>query len=133
VQGAHKRKENLFLKERKMKIAVASMDGREVSGHLGHCPNFLVFEIEGEAVKQVEKRTLGGDGGCQCQHGGLFSLLGDCQAIISGGMGQGLVQMLQSHGIEPVMTDEAVAEKAIEKYLKGTLSKQNGHSCDCHH
>lgn len=115
-----------------MKIAIASQDGREVSGHLGHCPRFLVYKVEEGKIQHSETRSLEGNG-CQCQHGTLFNLLGDCQCIISGGMGQGLFAMLQERGIEPVMTDETLAEVALTKYLAGTLSRHAGHSCNCHH
>ncbi|MCU0373103.1 MAG: NifB/NifX family molybdenum-iron cluster-binding protein [Ignavibacteria bacterium] len=39
-----------------MKIAAASDDGKTITGHVGRCEMFLVFDTDGKAITNVEKR-----------------------------------------------------------------------------
>lgn len=41
-----------------MLIAVASKDGREVNQHFGHAERFLVFDVEGDTVRQVDEKRV---------------------------------------------------------------------------
>lgn len=116
-----------------MKLAVASMDTHEVSGHLGHCTTFVIYEIAGERVLERQIRQLEGEGGCQCHGGGIFEAIGDCDAVLAGGMGQGLCNKLTARGIAAVVTPERVADEAVARYLAGSLGASETPSCTCEH
>ena len=54
-------------------------------------------------------------------HGGILGALKDCQVVISGGMGRRLYIDFEQAKKEVFISNEVIAEKAVELYLLGQL------------
>jgi predicted Fe-Mo cluster-binding NifX family protein len=134
-----------------MKIAIPTMDGQSISAHFGKSKAFLVFEMEGGAIKYRELREndqhkaqehgqeCHGEGqghdhaqGHQHDHGGFARLLADCQAVIVRGMGAGAVQAMRAAGIRVCLVKEPYSpEEAVAAFTTGMLLPQEGGFCGC--
>jgi len=124
-----------------MKIAVISDDRVTVSQHFGRAEMYVVLTIEdGRIVAEETRRKLGhsafvsqphadldaqgrhGFGaGAQSRHQQMAEAIGDCQALIAGGMGWGAKESLQQLGIEVVITDVEDARDAALRHAGGDL------------
>jgi predicted Fe-Mo cluster-binding NifX family protein len=122
-----------------MKIAVATEQGKIISDHFGRSPYFAIFEIEnGNIINQsMRQNTFTGhfrghhEGHQHVEHqhgtGGTHGHdsaaegLGDCNVVISHGMGRRAWEDLRARGIEMIVTDETEVEKAVHMYLAGKL------------
>lgn len=121
-------KQNKTIKEkRKMKIAVASED-KMVTGHFGHCEGFAIFETENNRIKGKEFIPNPGH-----RPGFLPVFLHDkgVNVIISGGMGEGAIDIFNEKGIEVIVGACGDAQTCVESYLKGEL-KSSGSVCRDH-
>lgn len=137
-----------------MKIAVATNDGIHVTGHVGRCKAFIIFETNENGItsKKVVENTFthhaqghhhdhehDHDHGHGHQHGGghghsgLIDALGDCSHLIFQSAGPGLIANLVENNITPVATMEKEAETAVSKLLKGELEIEEDPSCGHHH
>jgi predicted Fe-Mo cluster-binding NifX family protein len=127
-----------------MRIAVASDDGRTICGHLGRCASFVVFETEDGKITSKELRnnnfTSHATGKCDHNdkpgegahsHGDVIGALGDCQVVISQGMGRRIAEDLEKANIKPIITTELDAEEAIRDYLDGKLAHFPENACGC--
>ena len=128
-----------------MRIAVSTADGVSVCGHLGHVSKFFIYEVEGDSITSRQIREVipvhsgphghhqhgdhhhheGHHGGGD-HHGGLVGSVSDCAAVITNGMGGGMVYALQGAGIDPVITRETDPDAAVLDYLRGTLETTEG-------
>ncbi|NLM16102.1 MAG: dinitrogenase iron-molybdenum cofactor [Candidatus Riflebacteria bacterium] len=110
-----------------MKIAVASDNGM-VTGHFGHCENFMIFEAEDKKI--VKSETIANPGH---KPGFLPNFLAEqgVTVIISGGMGAGAVNIFNERNIEVVLGAAGDAKAAAEAYAQGTL-KSTGSTCREH-
>lgn len=110
-----------------MKIAVAS-DNKEVTGHFGHCETFEVFEVEDKKIVNLESIPNPGH-----KPGFLPNFLNDkgVNMIISGGMGQGAVDIFNEHNIEVIVGASGSSKDAVESYLNGDL-ESSGSICEDH-
>jgi predicted Fe-Mo cluster-binding NifX family protein len=128
-----------------MKIAVASNNGVNVTGHLGRCRGFIIYETDGEKVISKEYRenifthhmTHGhseghahGEG--NHSHSALVEGIKDCSAILFNSGGWRVVEDLKSNNIYPFLTDETDAEKAVMLYLKNELIEMKDNTCSGH-
>lgn len=123
-----------------MRIAVASNDNINVTGHVGKCNGFLIIDVEnGEILrKEVRKNSFtdhvlgkpeeskhssghGGGHGNNDGHKRLADGLKDCKYLISHGMGWKLVEDLKILGIESIVTSELSAETASIRLEEGKL------------
>ena len=79
-----------------MKIAVAST-GAMTTEHFGHCENFNIFDAENGVITGHESIPNPGH-----KPGFLPNYLGDLgvNVVISGGMGQGAIDIFNARGIE---------------------------------
>ncbi|NLK67285.1 MAG: dinitrogenase iron-molybdenum cofactor [Campylobacteraceae bacterium] len=109
------------------KVAVASNDG-VVAGHFGHCKEFIVFETKDGKI--IGNETVPSPGH---KPGLLPNFLGDkgVNVIISGGMGQGAVNIFNERNIEVIVGASGDAKEAVENYLNGSL-KSTGSICEEH-
>lgn len=110
-----------------MKIAVAA-DCKNVTEHFGHCVNYMLYEVENNnIVKELSVENPG--------HKPKFlpMFLADkgVNVIISGGMGQGAVDIFNERGVEVVTGASGDARKAVDSYIKGVL-KSSGSVCNKH-
>jgi len=63
----------------------------------------------------------GYDAGSQSRHQSMAGAVSDCQVLLAGGMGWGAYDAMKDYGIEPIVTDVADIDKAVELYLAGRL------------
>lgn len=110
-----------------MRIAVAA-EGRNVTEHFGHCVNFMLYDVENEKIIKEESVDNPGH-----KPGFLPNFLADkgVQVIISGGMGQGAVDIFNERNVEVVVGASGDAKTAVEDYLQGAL-KTSGSVCHEH-
>ncbi|WP_305909784.1 NifB/NifX family molybdenum-iron cluster-binding protein [Methylomarinum sp. Ch1-1] len=107
-----------------MKIAVASQNKREITGHTGHCRKFWIYTIENAEV--TEKSLLELDK-AHCFHDlspNDASPLDGVDLLIAGGMGEGLARRIEARNIKPFTTSEKSPDKAVALYLKGLLKQE---------
>lgn len=121
-----------------MKIAVAT-ENDMVSGHFGKCEQFTIFDVED---KTIEGKVLLDTS--DHSHGLLPPFLASkgVELVISGGMGEGARQKLESLGINIVTGARGNVEESVRQYLDGTLRTSEGgcsgghhhegHHCNCH-
>lgn len=128
-----------------MKIAVATNDNLKVAGHVGRCNAFLVFETEEKEIinKVIRINSFTNHGqhshhhhehnhGEGSGHQNLVEGLKDCEVLIFNQGGWRLINDLKANNIEPVLTDEPIAEEAVLKYLKGELVINEENVCQGH-
>jgi len=129
-----------------MKIAIASDDERTIARHTGRCRGFVVFEIaDGQAARceyRANRFTAHARGQCSgaaeephahsdghhC-HSSLRSALGDCCALITGGMGPRLVADLARQGIDACVCDVADVDAAALEFAAGRLARLDHWDC----
>jgi len=131
-----------------MKIAVASDDGITLTGHVGKCEMFIVFDTKEKEIINVEKRlnsfTMHKTGNHQHEHhnhehhgagrhGGIIDGLKDCNYLFCCSGGPGLIDDLKSNGIQTIFTDEMEAEKAVKLFLDNKLENDPNKQCKEHH
>lgn len=129
-----------------MKIAVATNDNIKVAGHVGRCKAFLVFETEEKQILnkviRINSFTHHGQQGHNHEHHpgeghghghhNLIEGLKDCDVLIFNHGGWRLIDDLKANNIEPVLTDELIAEEAVLKYVKGELVINEENVCQSH-
>jgi predicted Fe-Mo cluster-binding NifX family protein len=104
----------------KVKVAVASSDGKMVNQHFGHAKQFLIFELSQESFDFLELR----DNVPTCNQGRHESaaldrateLIGDCKYVIASQIGQGAAKALLDRGIR-AHVDADFIESALAKLL----------------
>lgn len=107
-----------------MRIAVASRDGRRVSGHIGKCPAWIVFEAEKAAspdqdplVREVDRITLPSELVFHHYKDDRPHPLGTCSAVIGASAGDSFVRKMRNRGIEAVLTAETDPQKAVMDFV----------------
>lgn len=137
-----------------MKIAVASNNSVKVSGHLGRCKAFVVFETNENEIlyKEIRENTFRhhgsehgnhghdeehhhgyghGEGGGH-NHNALIEIIKDCNHVIFQSGGWRIIEDLQTNNINPILTDEEYAEEAVKKFLSGKLETKDENTCRHH-
>jgi len=124
-----------------VKIAAITDDGQKLSRHFGRARQFLVVTVEDGKVVSQELRdkaghhTFGphheagaGEGGphgfdpaSRGRHAQMLAAIADCQVVLAGGMGQGMLLNLQQTGIRPVLTEVQDIQEAIRAFVEGRL------------
>lgn len=110
-----------------MKIAVSS-EGKQVSGHFGHCEGFTVYEL---GKDKVLKKEFIQNPGHKPGFLPVFLKEKNTNVIISGGMGDTAVQLFNSNGIEVVVGAQGLCDDVVDKYINGEL-KSTGSVCTEH-
>lgn len=125
-----------------MKIAVSSQNQTQVTGHLGRCQKFWIYEVENHTIQGKEPLQITKDLSFHESSPKDPHPLDTVQVLISGGMGQGLARRLASKGIQPLITTETDPDTAVMAYLAGTLAtltpeehhqREHGDDPDHHH
>ena len=126
-------------KEKTMKIAVITEDGKKISQHFGRAPYFLVLTIEDGKVTHIEMREKPGHGhfggraeethghrhgfdeGSHLKHKSMAETISDCKVVLCGGMGMGAYDSMRRLEITPIVTDLKDIDEAVKLYLEGKL------------
>ena len=110
--------------EYKMKVAVATDDFVNVTGHVGRCNGFLVYEIEVESrqnnfTNHKKSEHHSHDHGHEHSHGhshsALVDGLSDCSHLICTAAGWRMQNDFKDVGKELIFTNEKIAEIAALK------------------
>jgi len=111
-----------------MKIAVTYENG-QIFQHFGHCPQFKLYEVEGEKIVSSQVVDTNGSG-----HGALAGFLEEngVNAVICGGIGGGAQMALNQAGILLFGGVQGRADEAVEALLKDELIFNPYVSCDHH-
>ena len=126
------------------KIAIATDDQKRVTGHIGRCRGFAVYEInDGKILNKEARENLftqhrrsrqghqhHGQGEGRHSHEHLINGLKDCSCLISSGGGWRVVEDLKRHNITTLFTNEELIEDAINKFIKGELKNETDLVCD---
>ena len=124
-----------------MKIAVATDDFVNVTGHVGRCKGFIIFDIENQKIKNVEERENNfthhklknnHSNSHEHSHNNLLEGLKDCSQLICTSAGWRLREDLESAKKEVIFTSEKIAEDAVKKLLDGTLEINEAGVCRAH-
>lgn len=110
-----------------MKIAVAS-EGKMVTEHFGHCEGFTIFDIDGG---KIQREDFVSNPGHRPGFLPVFLYEKGVKVIISGGMGEGAVDIFNEKGIEVITGASGEARTAVISYLQGIL-KSTGSVCHEH-
>jgi predicted Fe-Mo cluster-binding NifX family protein len=131
--------------EHKMKIAVATNNNTNVTGHVGRCRAFIIYNIEDNKIVNTEIREntfthhAAGHGHNHGQHLGeghghesLVDALKDCSYLLFQGGGWRLIEDLKANNVKPFLTSEKIAQIAVEKLLRGELKEEENLTCKQH-
>ena len=121
-----------------MKIAIATEDHLKVSRHFGRAPYYVVcsFDDGKLTAKEVRHKSCHQRGSCadtgpcaatsagmgdNSTHRHMASAIGDCQAVVCGGMGYGAYYDLQAAGLDVCVTEAVSIDEVIRKFPAGEL------------
>ena len=110
-----------------MKITVA-VTGNTITGHFGHCENFIFYDTKDGKIVSEEVVPNPGH-----RPGFLPNFLADrgVKVIIAGGMGGGAVDIFNERDVEVILGAEGDPTANVEKYLRGEL-ESTGSVCHEH-
>jgi predicted Fe-Mo cluster-binding NifX family protein len=113
-----------------MKIALPSV-GDKVDGHFGHCEYFKVFTVNEQNDIMAEENVQPPAGcGCKSNIVQTLSQMG-VSVMLAGNMGEGAVNVLQSHGIRVVRGCSGDVKTVVQNWLAGHIS-DSGTACHAH-
>lgn len=102
----------------KIRIAIASSDGKNVDLHFGYASHFLIFEVEENKVNFMELREK--ENKPLQEHSDRWiqslNMIKDCKAILCSRIGNEPASKLGEMGITPVQFTGTIPE-AIKFYL----------------
>jgi predicted Fe-Mo cluster-binding NifX family protein len=117
-----------------MKIAVPTR-GTNVDDHFGHCEAYTVFTTD-ENKKIINSEILPSPQGCGCKSNiaGVLQQKG-VTVMLAGNMGNGALNVLNSHGIEVYRGCTGDVRQLTEAYLLGIVadSGEGCHQQEHHH
>jgi len=104
----------------KLKLAVASSDGKVINQHFGKASKFLIIETDGQKIEVLELRENKPACG-SLEYGGheddalerSIFLIKDCYAVLCSRIGGGAAEELLSRGIEPVEAPGFIKENVL--------------------
>lgn len=100
-----------------MKLAFAT-EGGHVAGHFGHCPEFLLVDVEDGEVKGTVFVPNPGH-----QPGFLPEYLGELGVthVVAGGMGARAQELFLARGISPIVGAQGPVNEVLDAFLAGKL------------
>jgi predicted Fe-Mo cluster-binding NifX family protein len=114
-----------------MKIAIPVTLDNHIDDHFGHCEFYSVYTISDN--KQITNtETIRSTQGCGCKSD-IASKLSDSgvRLMLAGGIGNGAINVLNSHGIDVIRGCSGNATEALVQYLEGKI-QDSGASCNQH-
>ena len=117
------------------KIAIPSDDRQTIAAHFGRTSGFLVFDYDGADLTSAYRTIAeapaagccGSDG--ESRHERLVATIHDCDVVIAGGMGGGMMSALYAAGIEVAISTVSDARKAAEMLVADILPAASGSGC----
>lgn len=111
----------------KIKIAIASTDGKVVNEHFGRAEHFHIFEIQEDYYKYLETRITSACCNNQNHSNAAFDriveILKDCIAIVVAKIGDGASTYLESKGFivfeAPYLIDSVIKKMIEDNLLEG--------------
>jgi predicted Fe-Mo cluster-binding NifX family protein len=109
-----------------MKICFTSDENKglesTMSYHFGHCPYFVIVDVEGRVVKNVE--SIANPLADEHNEGDLPNFMKEqgIDVIITGGMGPKAQDFFKDYGITPVIGAYGKVKDVLEEYLQGNVS-----------
>ena len=134
-----------------MKIAIPTADKKSIFAHFGKTPGVMIVSVEnnkitnkkfipnnftGHAQGMYHEHNHNGNGHsnsanqASSAHAGIFAAIGDCDVVISGGMGRRLYDEFVANNMEVFVTDEKDIDKAVTLYLNSQLDNNEDKTCD---
>ena len=104
-----------------MKIAVSSQNKTTLTGHLGRCRTFWIYDAAGTTIQDKQLLQITKDQSFHESSPKAAHPLDTVQVLISGGIGRGLARRLEAKGIQPLITAETDLDAAVMAYLTDTL------------
>lgn len=105
-----------------VRVAVASRDGKTVSGHIGKCADWIVFEADnGGKVREAERITLSKQLIFHHYKDDTPHPLRDCVTIIGASAGDSFITKMQARGMQVELTAEPDPATAVTDYLHKSL------------
>ncbi len=101
-----------------MKNIAIPTDGKEVSQHFGHCPQFFILGVEGVDIN--ERKFVDNPGHRPDFLPGFLNELG-VDSIIAGGMGTRAINLFKQNDIEVITGAAGSLDGVVEEYLSGKL------------
>ena len=114
------------------RIAIATTDGVSVCDHLARAAAFIVVEVNSGLPGARVTRARGTEA-CG-NHATFVEMLTGCDAVICGGIGQGAVVSLASHGIRALVSPAAAGtsiDDALQAWIDGRLATSDERVCLC--
>lgn len=113
-----------------MKIALPSSQN-QIDAHFGHCEYFTVFTISDKNEIMSEEK-ISSPAGCGCKSNIAQTLAQQgVKLMLAGNMGQGAVNVLNSHGIEVLRGCAGDVKTVANQWLTGQL-RDTGIACAEH-
>ncbi|MCU7940060.1 MAG: nitrogen fixation protein [gamma proteobacterium symbiont of Bathyaustriella thionipta] len=116
-----------------MKVAITSQNRKTITSHAGKCRKFWIVEIENNEVINKELLELAIEQSFHSSSPFEPHPFDTINILVTGGMGNGLVQRLSAKGIQGLVTSETDLDKAISALLAGTLKHEADKPHDQHH
>lgn len=129
-----------------MKIAIATDDFLTVTGHIGRCNGFILYQIEESKIinrEQIDNIFTNHRQGGMNQHhhsenehvhnhSHLLEGLKGCSHLICTAAGWRVVEDLKQNNIEIIFTNEIDADTVAQKFIDGKLEVNNEGVCRSH-
>lgn len=109
------------------RVALATINGQTITKHFGHVKSFVVVEIsdlqeQRRFVATVDSPTTHDRGKGRGQdHDSKLLWIEDCDTVVAGGMGAPMAARVLAAGFNLILTSETDIDKAIERFIDGTL------------
>ncbi len=108
-----------------MRIAISADSDRGlesvVSPHFGRCPYFVLVDLEGREVKEVQNIANPFYGNHRPGQVPGFIHQQGANVMLTGGMGSRAIAFFQQYGIEAITGAYGTIRTALEQYLSGEL------------
>lgn len=104
------------------RIAIPTNDKTTISEHFGRSKHFLIFELDGEQIKNRAERINPETDHSHHDHSALVKILKDCSDVICLNLGMKIYHDLRTLGIKVHLTEERDIEKAVKLFAEGKIS-----------
>lgn len=108
-----------------MRILISASEDKgldsQVDHHFGRCPYFVLVDLEGDDIRQVE--TVNNPHATDHRPGMVPEYIHSLgvEVTISGGMGQRAIGRFETLGIKPTTGASGTVRSTLEAYLRGEL------------